>query len=1385
MMIWSFFWMILCSAYAEESTENQAATFLRNAKTWYYLARLTENDMSAHELSAEAYQSALEVLKENNGLQATALKKQAQLGLDQTIPRIDNAHDTFRNVMWPIWWITEADPTAEWYDDLYMKATELCWTNIESQMVQFKNPSRIPVITRGFRNGALPTESIIDEMTEADRVAILRDELLSYADMTQYLYGVSDDIGSEVLGTSWNNLIQQKNFDPQMMMDVGKKLDTKFLMLIDIHIEDEIPKQRDHTDVVRLQTHAYIINTQNGSIRNHIYVQGVGQNLRSENWTAVQWIFGAFILAMILVIFRAHRLQKENSWQQKSGFLLIGLVAFIAGSILAEFAGDLSSEFLQDWGTPTFVREWDSFTLPYLPALIWPLVHGAVVMVGPLFILAWISIKLKEQIDTFIDDASAHMSVIAPTAQAGAVTVMFYPLVEGVPDKGFWTALCISVPAILLSFFMAVPLAEVLQGRLINRRKIIALAMGVFTLLMLLPLGLYNNNHLFMSIFSLFVVGGMLILLREEAWAPPTKEVLDAKADDQVFDIGQNVGSLENPTWLNPNDNIDLIQCIRDKKPIYICGISKYGATRTIDELKKQLTSNNITFVHISLAEPSDIVQEPYETIKMLCQKIGLDSMDLAKHEDLNKTMQESILQAESLVSMFPGFGLIVDTLSDTGGEVSLSRAKIIEDGAQSIIHALQKTEIGAIFIENLHWIDASSLAVLQRFVALSQESPSLIWNTTQQINADIEEFHEQVSLHHPMITFQLPKLDFPQAKKFLKNASVHNFPDALLADLLSSSDHSIGGLHLLLMLMKENHLLLEKTQQGKRIYIPKEELTEKDIWDKLPQENKQQELQRLESLDRQTLFTLECAALCGATFSIDELDFGTTFSRQDVLLRLETIENILPPIVEDLPDRDGEFRFVNNLTRLALIERLTSSNRDVMRELAKSVHAYIIRQHKKTPFLTNREIVHHALPLSNTEDLILQASCALFAELEQKYAWPEVIQLYSRIRKRLRGNNINIIKIDIIAAKAYRFIGGQQNRDRTQDILTRQIDDPHFDIATLPEETLCDIFFTLCETVFEEKNNEDLRALEEMCKEEQTKNYPPLIKEIFAFYQCYANSIQNRNSPMMETLTEILNRMEAFPEPHPRSHKVLYSSIYQTYALKSWYEQLPSREDPDASTKKEQLWNNHVYQNFERGLQLKQEINDQQGIAINYGIRGSIYLFTFRNGEQAVEAYTKDWDVVVENHMRADKSKTINALGLSYALRSTQTTDPEQQEKDFQKAKECVFEALQYAEEMERESDFAFAVSAILDLAVQEQKKHSSLKEDTRNVLQELGSPYPPTITAENPDGKTRFVLLSETWKNAVVYSKPKIPGFLADLPDFGWNQFVLTHTAPKAAEK
>ncbi|MEC7986627.1 MAG: hypothetical protein VX278_15780 [Myxococcota bacterium] len=1373
-----FYFLCIFFSHATPTTpEGVAKEQLRNAETWYYLARLTENDKSAHELSKEAYEEAIEKLKGINTSEANHLRQQAQRGLNQTVSRIDNAHDTVRNVLWPIWWITEEDPTVEWYDDLYMKATEISWNLVSHQMDQLKNPTRIPVITRASRNAQLPAKSLIDdpEMTIEDRTGLLRDELLSYADMTNNLYGVSDDMGSRIFENLWPKIISQQDLTTEDLQTIGQNLSTNKVMILDIEIIDEIPMREGHASVVRLNTQAHVWNTDNGTLLHHIYVQGIGQDVRSQNFMAVLWVLTLFAIAMGTTILRARLLNTSESELNWSGIAGIAFVAFIGGSFLGEFAGEVSSEFLQDWGTPSFLRELDYVSIPYPPVFIWPFVHGAVVMVGPLFILAWASIKMGDYIEKFVDDPQSHMSIIAPAAQAGATTWMFYPLVEAVPVKGLWTALPLSAAAIITSFVIAVPLSGVLSGRVIQRKTIIGLAVGTLALLQLLPIGMYNDNvWLATLIGALSVVFISWYLGKETLVHAPPEKAVESVDDDIVLEVSEQIGSLEEPTWLDITQDQNIVEQLQQNRHIHIDGISKYGATRTLREIEKQLQQRGSKTIMITLNEPSELVDNPYGLISDIYAQIGIRNLNLASQEEFNRTFQEGILQTESLVAMFPGFGPIVDVLSESEGGGDFLRSRVIEDGAKVLIEAFDEHGIQVVFLENLHWADPSSLEVLERFFEMCPQPPSFIWNTTFQEEPHLISLHQKIKDLQPLTHFKLPRLNLEQAKAFISNAGIQRFPDELLDTLISASDGSVGGLHLLLLLMKENELLVPHTFNNRIIYTPIQNITSEMLWESLPQDLQEQELNRLQSLSRETLFVLECAALCGSTFSIDELEAGSDRSKQDILLKLEEIERLNPPVIEDLPSVDRHFRFVNNLTRIALVKRLTLASKDTMRELAKSVHQSILKKHVTDDILSPEKSIHHAMPLQNTAHILCPALLALLEQFAQKSAWPEIIKVYTALRTRIEQYDAPVqkLKIDIIAAKAFRFTGGQQNRDRAQEILQKHIQNPALNLTEQSEPTLFSLFFTLCETIFEEKDVEELQDLHTLCTENLEKPFSPLLHEIFRFYQSFAHSVINRNTPMLDDLQSILERLQTIPEPHSHEYRFFYAVVFQTFANKSWYENLPERGDPDGFEKQKALFQDTVLPRLDEALTLKKDLNDVQGMAMNYGMRGAIYLFNLREGSKALHAFTEDWNLVEENNLSSDKPGMLNKLSLTHKLLSSDSSAAkEDQQASFRKAQELALEALHLAQELEREWDFAFALSNTLDLALQEATimQSDSLSEATMNNLQTLGE----------------YATSEEYWnRKAPVFLKGDIYQKASALPEFPWTSTVVQCTKPPEAD-
>lgn len=1368
-----YFWMILWIGLGFSAPpEEEAETLLRNAKTWYYVARLTENSLKAHKRSEALYKKTLVILKDTQSPKGKELQEQAQLGLDQTTPRIDNAHDTFRNVLWPIWWVTESDPTAEWYDDLFMKAVELCWDNIEYQIVRLKEPARIPVIARSFRNPNLPEKSLIDEMTITDRTQLMRDELLIYADTNNSLYGLSDDHGRSAIGENWNDLIGRQDIPTDIIQQLGVELKHQYVMIVDITIADEIPRDTDNTPIVRLDTQAYLVNTNTGTIAHHIYVQGIGKDLRSQNASALWWFIGVFVLTFLTTLVSLKQDDEEHNIHF-AGVFGVAFVSYLLGGLLGEFAGDASAEFLQDWGTPSYLREFPNFTIPYIPVLVWPFVHGFVVLIGPLAILAWLSNKLRDLIDTFVENSKSHMRIIAPSAQAGAAMWMFQPLIEGVPDTGLWTAAILTFAAIFCSYVIVRPLSDVIDGKNISRPTLNALGFGGFGLAILLPFGFYHNNAAWIAL--VVICCGLYSLHYQRK----TKEKSSVQQDkEEVNTIKDADGSLENPKWINPFTDLNICTHVEQRQHFNIQAHSKYGSTRAIREYTKELLRGKKQVIRVVVDEKN--TARPFSLIKDIFAALGLEK-DLEKQANLGATLQGGMGNLGGMLTPFALIGVLVDTVSEREGDENFTRSRIIKEGADLLQKLTQAQNVDALILEDLQYADPSSFEVLIQYIETSAQLPSIIWNSpitsSPEDNISLQDSglsnFSKAFEEKPLTTYPIPELTLDMAQTFLLNTRITGLSEELTESLVSSAQKSIGGFQRLLLLMVDKDLLLKEsteTEDGTIVdsYRTKDNLKERDIWDVLPQDIQKQELLRLAHLDRDTFFIIQAAALSGQTFTVDELVAGSATPEQQVLLRLERIEEIQPPIIEDVSSVDKEFRFLNSMTRIAIIEHLKNSSSGHYRELAKSVHRGVLSTHKQEPFLKTHEVVHHASNLSTHDELLCSALCTLFQEEERKYAWPEMIKTFEQFEARIgASSNTEIIsKIHLTVVKAYRFAGGQENRDSMVKLLKEQIQLHQKTLPSWDEQKLFSLFFRLCEGLFEERDPKDLQELIDLCTAQQTFEYPPLIHELFVFYQELSQSMLNRNSPILPQLQQIIARLQIIPDQSTFAYKMIYSTVYQTYANKYWHEnQLPRESSREEHQQHKQQLLASWLSEMDHALTLKENINDVQGIAINYGIRGSTYLFTFQDGAKALELFEKDWNVVEENNMTADKAGLLNKLAMSHILLAKSTSNPQQH---LDKAMELAMESLHLAEKFKREADFAFTIGTILDLVLQTKNE---------KMIEFCAQRQGLLVSEEYWESKFPPFLKSNTHKKLIEIQQIQL---CSTEP---WFTLALKHTAPAEA--
>ena len=1320
---------------------------LQEAETYYQLARETENGYFTVQNSAIRYVQArkcIETLPEQiqKKQDVTLLYERVKEAEMQSIYRLDNAHDTIRSVMWPIWWIIEADPTVEWYDDVFMKATELLWNKIAVRIEKYPMPSIMPVVIRMYRNPNLGPKSALEEDDVSYRIDLMRDELIGHSEGLSNTFSLPDDRGNQIFGTDWKNVItydqtrvqQLTAEENQLFRD---KLGSKFVMVVEVEILDEIKKIQEPS-IVRLKGNFSIIDTINNKVVYEGNVQSVAQDVRKNNSYAVFWVLGLFGFAMCTAVLKGMKHKSTNDMSNIKIFLF-AVFGFCAGSMLGELADQISTDFLLEWGTPSYVREWApediglpaflpfDIIIPYVPIFFWPFVHGAVVMVGPLFVIGWINNKLSDYIKFVLDKPEAQISIIAPTAQAGATTWMFYPLVEGMGDngQGLYLALCLSVTAISISYVMAIPMSKAINLSFgFNQNATFkGLIASSIALLLLLPIGLFDAHYLWATAIGLSAclytyTTCKHIVLGSEA---------EIERDDLTIDININQGSLDKPAWLEFEnfDLVDLVSKAKERQIIHINGMTKYGATRTLDVLRERLKAEtpNSYSIKVVLTQPDSAGAQPYELIQLLYEKFGLNNINLASKEEQASVTAEALIQAGGLMAGISPIGMVFDMFGDTESTGNHQRSRIIEDATKWLIDALEQHSknkqghyLQSVFIENIHWADPSSLEVLQRYFELCSEQsetythqPSFIFNSTSQDEQWLRPIFDTLEEQERLVTINLPKLTLEKAKDFVTNkVHIHGLSDSFIQSLLENSEGSVGGLHLLLVLMRDTGLLIERTRANQTYYEAKEGLHIDEVWESLPSDAMEQELLRLQQLDSEAMYVIRCAAICGNSFSVEEVVYGTQIAPHRVILALESIEKLQPPIIEDNPFADGCFRFINNLSRIALCKKMQyigvdSNSISKPRELAKMMHRNIIEQHLKYNYLQPMQIIQHTLPLQEYPELLADAVLELFDNFYKKSAWPEIVKVYDNCYMQLPDIKVfpKRARIEMIIGEALRNTGKVHDRHRSIQILDNLIQG---NTEVFDSTELLQLYFQRCEAQYElaSQDRSIYTILENWCTQQLTQNHSNLIQLTLEFYKVLSAPPMNPASVQLESM---LHRFTEQDKNGSRTAQLLYSSVLQTFANKATTEKMPQAQE-------------YFRSRMDEANQIKTRIGDVQGIAMNRGITGNFYLFTQKDSATALELYQEDLVVVKENNLTSDFSSIWNRIATCHLNLYAQNNNIEDLQKSFQ----AVTQSLTYARKTSRIGDYIFTLSNMVKvLEHYHQQNQNDLVQELDDLVDEL----------------------------------------------------------------
>ena len=1321
MVIFIFIFFQWAFANPDTTITTEAQKHLRQAQTWYRLARATENDMDAHQNAEKEYQKALELLKNDETEQAEKLRKQAEQGIAQSISRIDNAHDTFRNVFWPSWWITESDNTVEWYDDVYMLAVGNAWTSIEKQLESDVQLEKVPVLIRASRNPALP--SLPDEEHVAF-IDLLQDEMVGIMSTRSDVNPLPADLGQKALGTLWPRFLKHEKITPKVANEILSTLGSERFMTVDLTLIDEIEEQGSTSMVARVLIDVHIW-TKDNPVPQRIISQGVGQNAKAHTMWAILWIGGLFLCGVACVLSRQKKSARKNSLSTRN-IVLIGAIAFIGGSFLGEIAGEISEQFLPEWGTPAYLREYDFISIPFPPVLLWPLVHGFIVMGGPLLILAWLVIKFSEDIGQFIEDPTSQIQVIAPAAQAGAATWMFFPMVMAIPGKGFITAFPLAFTAIICSFVLANPLFNVLSGRDKQRQEILAILFGFSGLLLILPIGLFDNYFWLASVIGLVL--SLLCWQYSKEIKEEEKELEEEKAAEIILDETIENASLENPPWVTTTEFQPIIQHLTEKTPLRLIAEPGQGASRFIQELAKQITASSQKVVHVKTPEPTEEGVLPYALIKQMLEQLQV-KFDLVEQEKRAQNIQRTMAGLEGFVGGLPGLGAITGLMGsgDEDGSTML-RSRVISDGAKALQIGLKKKKISVLLVEDLHYIDPSSLEILEYLFQMDETECTPIWNSRPSFEEEHQDYWEDITAR--VVDISVPNFTNEHAEQLVINCGIEDISVDLVHDLNEKAGGNPKKLHKLLLMLRDTNMISEN-EDGR--WSPTAELTTKNILKNLPSDLRSMEAKRLEDLTKEQRMILDTAAVSGLQFSIKELIEASNFNPLYVSRMLHEIEmGTSPPLIHDIREVEGEFRFTSSLTQEALLELLKDHNGNYC-EFANLIHQEIVDAGTNDDTYRPGKLAYHAFHAgSRYQDQLLGFLVRWTEEHARQRAWPELIDVVEEYKPKLYAGNLDPIlltKLDLMHARALRFIGDKQSKLKAISLLEKHLETaPEFDTSLA-----FDIAYTWCEIRFEAKETVDVQALCDKLTILLKKEQPVLINILLQFYLHLTKLVLKQTRSIAPLMKQLLQNIEA--ETSTEQQKFLRSIVLQTYGNRIWQEESPPREPPSSDISSQEwqvkraelnkaLWQTKALPILEEALSIKEEIDDIQGQAMNLGIRGGAYLYVLRDLDAAIDCFAKDLEICQRHGLDTDVSGTANKLSTAYWWKSATEQNASEKSKFQQLAEDNAIVAWECAVRLDRKVDMAFAGNQCIEiLCTQLQNEATAEKDDLIKKVNDIGN--------------------------------------------------------------